>query len=53
MELKAGRTFIDSDGREGLGQIVIGESLARRTGGARTRSARSWCGVIRGAVAIL
>ena len=33
MELKAGRTFIDSDGREGLGQIVIGESLARRTWG--------------------
>ena len=33
MELKAGRTFIDSDGGEGLGQIVIDESLARRAWG--------------------
>ena len=33
MELKAGRAFIDSDGGEGLGQIVIGESLARMTWG--------------------
>jgi predicted permease len=28
VELKAGRTFVDSDGDEGLGQVVIGESLA-------------------------
>ena len=33
MELKAGRTFVDSDGGEGLGQIVIGESIARMTWG--------------------